>query len=183
MKKLLLLLCLLVAPSAHADPAGTIHAEIDKLVALYTDGFGHFDRKSRRVVFGPLFKPNSRDAVAFFTLSGVDLMNGHEEYIAVFAQGEGRSTPVSKERPYRMVASAQVGTRWARTLDWETARISAGRIVVRGLRWGSKDAGCCPTEPIEVTFSITKAAGNETRYPLLRESEKPAPLPAAKGLR
>ncbi len=177
MKRLLLVPFFFGALTALAQPAGAdaaLRSDIDRLAALYTDGFGSLDPASRHVVFGPLFKPGSRDAVVFFTLSGVDLMSGYEQYIAIFAQGEGRSTPVSKERPYRMVASAQIGTRWARTLAWETAKVSAGQVVVHGLRWGSKDAGCCPTQPIEVTFSIAPAAGGETRYPLLRQSERSA---------
>lgn len=177
MKRLLLVPCLFGALTVLAQPAGAdaaLRSDLDRLTALYTDGFGSLDPGSRHVVLGPLFKPDSRDAVAFFTLSGVDLMNGYEQYIAIFAQGQGRSTPVAKERPYRMVASAQIGTRWARTLDWKTAKISPGQVVVHGMRWGSRDAGCCPTQPIEVTFSIAPAAGGETLYPLLRQSERPA---------
>ncbi len=178
MKRLILALFIVSASPALAQSKGSaaaIHAEIGKLVALYTDGLAAFDAQSRRVLFGPLFEADSRDAVAFFVLSGVGSTNGHEEYIAVFAQGEGRSTPVAKERPYRMVASAQIGKRWARTLNWETATIRPGRIVVRGMRWGSNDAGCCPTEPIEVTYSVARAAGTDTRYPVLQESERPLP--------
>lgn len=174
MKRLLAGLFLLNAFGASAAPGGSaagIDRDVDKLVALYTDGFGYAEPRWRHVIFGSLFSADSKDAVAFFTLAGQDLMNGHEEYIAVFAQGAGRSTPVAKERPYRLVASAQIGTRWARTLDWKTARIRQGQIVVQGMRWGNKDAGCCPTEPIEVTFSITTADGQETQYPLLRQSE------------
>jgi hypothetical protein len=133
-------------------------------------------------MFGPIFAPDSKDAVAFFTLAGVSLMNGYEQYIAIFKQGQDRSiggaendfkTPTVKERQFRLVASAQIGTRWARTLDWGTAKISQNRIVVQGMRWGSEDAGCCPTKTIEVTFSITAAEGGETQYPLLRQDEKP----------
>lgn len=176
MKRWLLGLLLLNAPGALAasdNPAAIIRGEIDKLAALYTDGFGYNEPKWRHIVFGPLLKPDSNDAVAFFTLAGVDLTNGHEEYIAIFAQGEGRSTPIAKERPYRLVASAPIGARWARTLDWRSARIRQGRIVVQGTRWGDKDAGCCPSEPIEVTFDIATADGRETRYPLLRQTEMP----------
>lgn len=161
------------AIAAPPNPAKGIHRDVDKLVALYTDGFGYSEPAWRHVVFGPLFKPDGRDAVVFFAVAGVSLMNGREEYIAVFAQGEGRRTPVAKERPYRMVASTQIGTRWARTLDWDTARITRGQIVVQGKRWGSNDAGCCPTEQIEVIFSIAAAEGGDTKYPLLREDERP----------
>jgi hypothetical protein len=177
MKRQLLCLYLLIAlnvQAAPANPASAINQDVDKLVALYTDGFGITEPGMRHVIFGALFEAEAKDAVVFFTLAGVDLMNGYEEYIAIFSQGKGRSTPVAKERPFRLVASAQIGTRWARTLDWHTARISPGQIVVQGKRWGNKDAGCCPTEPIEVTFTIRAADGGETTYPLLREVEKPA---------
>ena len=187
MKKLLIALCLLnalVALAADPAPAASIHRDIDKLVALYTDGFGHNEPKWRHVAFGPLFDPKSTDAVAFFSVAGIDLTNGLEEYIAIFAQGQGRSTPIAKERPYRLVATAQIGTRWARTLRWDTARISQGQIVVQGTRWAAKDAGCCPTELIEVIFTVAIANAGDTSYPLLRQSEKsgrspatPSPLP------
>jgi hypothetical protein len=167
------LLSFALAATLPASADSAIDREIDKLVALHTDGFGYSKPKMRKVVFGPLFKPGSRDAVAFFTLAEVDLMNGYEEYIAIFAQGQGRSTPVAKERPYRLIASALVGTRWSRTLSWDTAKVSENKIVVQGTRWGAKDAGCCPTEPVEVTFSITAADGGDTRYPLLQQDEKP----------
>src|SRR4051794_31084115 len=107
MKRLLLVLCLASASAALAQtkgPIAAIHGDIDKLSALYNDGFGRIDKEARHIAFGPVFKPDRHGAVAFFILSGVDLMNGHEEYIAVFAQGEGRSPPVAKERPYRLVA-------------------------------------------------------------------------------
>lgn len=195
MKRLLLGLFLLVLYGAEAAPnkaVTVIHGEIDRLVALYTDGFGYNQPKWRHVMFGPIFSPDSKDAVAFFTLAGVSLMNGYEQYIAVFAQGQGRSiggadndfkTPITKERPFRLVATAQIGTRWVRTLDWETAKISQGRIVVQGLRWGSDDAGCCPTQPIEVTFSVSTAEGRETQYPLLRQDEKPGKQQATESPR
>jgi len=161
------------ALAESTSPGSAINRDVDKLVALYTDGFGHSEPTWRKIIFGPLFKPDSKDAIVFFAVTGMSLMNGRDEYLAVFAQGQGRSTPVAKERPYRMVVSAQVGTRWARTLDWETAKVSPGQIVVQGKRWGSKDAGCCPTEPIEVTFSVAEADGGDTAYPLLRQAEKP----------
>jgi hypothetical protein len=176
MKRLLLAICLAGALNAFAaqpDQAAAIHRDVDKLIALYTDGFGYSQAKWRHVIYGPLFKPGSKDAVVFFTLAGVELTNGHQEYVAIFAQGEGRITPVAKERPYRLVASAQVGSRWARTLNFKTATISQGRIVVRGTRWKSKDAGCCPSGQIEVVLSIADAKGGETQYPLLRQQEKP----------
>jgi hypothetical protein len=115
--------------------AAPINRDIDRLIAIYTDGFGYNNGKSRHIVFGPLFAPDSMDAVAFFTLNEVDLMNGYEEYIAIFAKGQGRKIPDYKdERPYRMISTAQIGTRWGRTFDWKTAKISQNQIVVQGLR-------------------------------------------------
>lgn len=176
MKQLLLCLYLLSPLSVLATPPDhttLIHRDIDKLVALHTDGFGSNSAKSRHIVFGPLFKPDSQDAVAFFTLNGVDRMNGYEEYIAVFAQGKRRAvTDEIDERPFRLIATALIGTRWNRTFHWGTATISPGQITVQGLRWGSKDAGCCPKVPIEVTFNVKKANGDDTQYPLLRQEEK-----------
>lgn len=61
-------------------------------------------------------------------------------------------------------------------LEWKTAKISKGQIVVQGTRWAEGDAGCCPTKPIEVTFNIATglAAGlSPEQYPVLREREAP----------
>lgn len=175
MARLVLVLSLLLLHStavlaAEQKSTAILNKEIDKLVALYTDGLAS-SQSYRHLLFGAIFDEESADAVAFFVLPGIDLMNGYEEYIAVFAQGQGRKTPVSKEKPYRLIASAQIGTRWARTLDWKSARVSQGQIIVQGMRWDKADAGCCPTKPIEVTFRIAKAVGGETSYPLLTETE------------
>ena len=123
------------ARAGSNSAAAPINRDIDRLIAIYTDGFGYNNGKSRHIVFGPLFAPDSMDAVAFFTLNEVDLMNGYEEYIAIFAKGQGRKIPDYKdERPYRMISTAQIGTRWGRTFDWKTAKISQNQIVVQGLR-------------------------------------------------
>lgn len=180
MKQLLLCLYLLSSLSAIASPATVIDREITKLAALYTDGFGYNNAKMRRVIFGSLFEAEERQAaVAFFSLGGVDNSNVHFEYIAIFAQGLGRdfsNVNGPKERPFHLVTTAMVGSRGTRILDWETARISKGQIVVQGTRWAEGDAGCCPTKPIEVTFNIpTKLVDELTPepYPVLRESEGP----------
>jgi len=163
------------------------------LVLIYNDGFDRSKTKPRHVAFGSLFGPASdterQDAVAFFALSGVDLTNVHQEYIAIFVQGQGRDLSENdgpKERPYHLIAAAMVGSRWTRTLDWQTAKISKGQIVVQGSRWGEGDAGCCPTQPIEVTFNIpADLADNLTRkhYPILSETEGPAQPKQEKSVR
>lgn len=194
MKQLLFCLYLLSSLSAIAAPpapgsAAAINREITKLVALFTDGFGYNDAKMRHVTFGSLFDTEERQAaVAFFSLGGVDNSNVHFEYIAIFAAGLGRDfsdVKGLKERPFHLVTTAMVGSRGTRTLDWETAKISKGQIVVQGTRWAEGDAGCCPTKPIEVTFNIpTKLVGELTpEYPVLRESERPGQPKPQKPLR
>lgn len=188
MKQLLLYLCLLSSLSAIAAPSDLVQAalidrEITKLVALYTDGFGYNNVKMRHVTFGSLFetegKAERQDAVAFFSLGGVDSSNVHFEYIAIFAQGQGRDlsdVKGPKERPFHLVTTAMVGSRGTRTLDWETTKIRKGQIIVRGTRWAEGDAGCCPAKPIEVTFNISTKLVDELtpeQYPVLRESEGP----------
>ena len=175
---------LLSASAAPVGPAAVIHREIDKLVALYTDGFAYNTAKMRHIAFGSLFDTERQDAVAFFSLGGVDNSNVDFEYVAIFAQGQGRDmshVKGPKERPFHLVTTAMVGNRGTRTLTWETAKIRQGQIVVQGMRWAEGDAGCCPTKPIEVTFNISAKLVDELtpdQYPILRESEapgKPAP--------
>ena len=189
MKKLLPCLYLLASLSAIAAPTGPealIHKDIDKLVAVYSDGFAYSNAKMRHLAFGPLFHKDRRDAVAFFALGGVDNSNVHFEYIAIFAQGQGRDMSEMKgpkERPYHLLASSLVGGRGVRTLDWQTARISKGQIVVQGTRWVEEDAGCCPSKAIEVTFNISTKVVDELspeRYPILTESEGPGKAAAKK---
>jgi hypothetical protein len=190
MKRLMIFLFLLyslAATAATAAPTSStaaIHRDIDKLVSVYNDGFDRSKIKPRHVTFGALFGPVSetsrQDAVAFFALSDVDLTNIHQEYIAIFVQGRGRDLSENngpKERPYHLIATAMVGSRWTRTLDWKTAKISKGQIIVQGSGWGEGDAGCCPTKPIEVIFNIAAdLADNLTpkHYPILTETEGPA---------
>lgn len=196
MKRLMIfffLLCSLAATAAPTSSSAAIHREIDKLVSIYNDGFDRSKTKPRHVVFGALFGPVSdtvrQDAVAFFALSGVDLTNVHREYIAIFVQGQGRDLSENdgpKERPYHLIATAMVGSRSTRTLDWRTAKISKGQILVQGSRWGEGDAECCPTRPIEVTFNISAdLADNLTpkHYPILSETEAPAQPKQEKSVR
>ena len=182
MKRMLCIFLLysLSAIAAPNDPGALIDQELTRLIALYTDGLASDDARLRHVTFGSIFDDNERqDAVAFFSLQGVSLSNVHQEYIAIFAKGQGRDLSGAKgpkERPYHLVATALVGSRGSRSLDWKTARITQGRIVVQGKRWAESDAQCCPTKPIVVTFSIS--AGLEDRlmpesYPVLRETEMP----------
>lgn len=186
-KQLLLCLYLLSSLRAIAAPPDSlsiaaINREITKLVALYTDGFGYNDATMRHVTFGPLFgTEEGQAAVAFFSLMGMDNSNVNFEYIAIFSKGQGRDfsdIKGPKERPFHLVATAMIGSRGTRTLDWKNAKISKHRIVVQGTRWGENDAGCCPTRPIEVTFKIsTQLFGELTpEYPILRESEGPGKL-------
>jgi hypothetical protein len=169
-------------PNAHKPPQGPdafIHQEITKLAALYSDGFSSNAPKYRHIVHGQLLGTGRKDAVAFFALAGIGLSNTHYEYIAIFAKGQGRDFSEDngpKERPYHLVTTALVGSRWSRTLDWKTAQISKGKIVVQGTRWGEDDAGCCPTQPIAVTFTLPAdwdATVSPTRYPVLSENERP----------
>jgi hypothetical protein len=155
-----------------------INKEVTKLVDLYKDGFGYHVAEMRHVTFGSLFDPERRDAVAFFGLTGVDNSNGHYEYIAIFAQGKGRDFSAvkgPKDRPFHLVLTTLVGSRSTRTLDWKTAKISPGKIVVQGTRRGKDDAGCCPTKPIQVTFNISPELGNGSapdQYPVFNETEE-----------
>lgn len=168
------------ATSSAAPPApfAGIDAEVAKLAARYSDGISHNDAKDRHVVYGPLFDTPRPAAVAFFTLAGVGLTNVDREYMAIFAPGAGRDLSKvngPKERPYHLVATLPVGSRWSRTLDWRSAKISRGQIVVRGRRWSKDDPGCCPSLPIEVTFEVSPDLPDAPvfgQYPVLREVER-----------
>ena len=175
---------LLGALGSYAEPRSSpspLDREIDKLISLYADGFASSDKKARHIIFGPLFGKGRKDAVVFFSLFGVDNSNAYLEYVAVFAAGQGRdfsSQGGAKERPYHLIATAIIGNRLGRTLDWKTAKIAEGRITIRGLRWAEGDAGCCPTSPTQVTLTVANNLIDEIRpdrYPVLRENENSSP--------
>jgi len=177
-----LILCFVAfgARAAEPHPLASIHKDIDRLAAAFSDGFGQDDRKRRWIKTGPLFGQDEEGAVAFFALSGLDLMNGTEEYMAVFARGQDREVPKAKEKPYRLILVTLIGTRWSRAFDWKSAAVRPGEISLKGLSWGEGDAGCCPTRAINVTFRLAKAEGADTRYPLLTEDERPIPSQPSK---
>lgn len=164
-----------------------LDTEIAKLVDLYSDGLSYDQLNWRHVVNGPLFDGDKPAAVVFFTLAGVDLTNGYSEYMAIFAAGAGRDLSKvggPKERPFHLVATTMVGSKWSRTLNWQTARISRGTIVVKGKRWSNGDPGCCPGTPIEVTFALSPELTGELlpgTYPVLRESEQRAQTSHIRG--
>jgi hypothetical protein len=164
--------------SSSVDLEVLLNDEITKLIELYSDGFADSDLTLRHITYGPLFDSDKPAAVVFFSLAGVGLSNIHHEYIAVFAQGGGLDlTRIKgpKEKAFHLVATALVGSKETRTLIWDTAQITQGTIVVKGLRWGKGDPGCCPSESIEVEFTISDNLVSElipNRYPLLQEKIK-----------
>ena len=187
MRLLILLSSLFIAGVVRASPASdnltpdleaVLNDEITKLIELYSDGFADSDQALRHITYGPLFDSDKPAAVVFFSLTGVGLSNVHHEYIAVFAQGGGLDlTRIKgpKEKAFHLVATALVGSKDTRTLIWDTAQITQGTIVVKGLRWGKGDPGCCPSESIEVEFTLPDNLVSElipSRYPLLQEKIK-----------
>lgn len=163
-----------------------IDREVDKVAALFNDGLSGKTRVTRKIVFGHLFGSEQEDAVAFFALGGVGASNTHVEYITIFSGGLGRDFSDGggpKEKPFHLLVAQPVGMRWARTLDWNTTKLSQGKVVVQGLQWKEEDAGCCPSKPIEITFTVSKdfaSVVHPARWPVLEESVADGKAPPEK---
>jgi len=167
-KRLLALTCIVIAAWTNAacadgSAAQFIDGEIDRLVSLYSDGIAVGYPEYRHVTFAKLFQRRSEAAVSLFSVEGFQGGNLHEEYLAIFEPVEATVIEGKKTNPYRLLAVQKIGGRGWRTFDWETIQIVRGAIVLKGQKWKAEDAGCCPSEPITVTFRLRDDALVESR--------------------
>ena len=161
----LLLAVALAFPASAAETSATkfIDAEIERLVALYSDGIAVGYPEYRHVKFAKLLEAGGDAAVALFSVEGFEGGNLHEEYLAVFEPVEGAEIDGRKTNPYRLLAAQKIGGRGWRTFDWDTVQIARGSIVLKGKKWTAADPGCCPSAAITATFRVRDDALVEAR--------------------
>lgn len=162
------MLVLLFPAWSHAASADTpaekfIDGEIDRLVALYSDGIAVGYPEYRHVKFAKVLESNGDVAVALFSVEGFLGGNLHEEYLAVFEPVEAADIDGRKTNPYRLLAVQKIGGRGWRTFDWDTVQFARGSVRLKGKQWKAQDPGCCPSAPIAVTFRISDDAIREAR--------------------
>jgi hypothetical protein len=149
--------------TAVATPSDVpIEEDLKKLVALFSDGFATSYPQFQHIQFGRIFGSNLEDAVAIFNIEGFDGGNDHHQYLAFFKAVA--PDPDNKNfRPFQLVAVTQIGGRAWREFDWRNLKIGPNFVTLEGKTYGPKDAACCPSVPIQVTFQVTNGVISESR--------------------
>ena len=129
-----------------------IEKDINKLVGLFSDGLAISYPQYWQIEFGNVFGNGRQDAVAIFSLEGFDGGNDDHQYLALFKAVPPDSA--LKPCPFRLVAVALVGGRLWREFDGQKIIIGTNSITLSGKKYGTKDAVCCPSVPIQVTFHL-----------------------------
>jgi len=138
-----------------------IKSAVSALVDQFGDGIAIGYPKYRHIQFGHIFSPSSKDAVAFFAIEGFEGTNDYAEYLAVFQAIPPDSFLGRATRPYRLIAVMQIGGKSWRIFDWEAVVLKHESITVAGTKWVDGDAGCCPSQPITVTFRVQHGSMRE----------------------
>jgi hypothetical protein len=165
-RALLITLVVSVAAVAVAAPQSKtpIQKDIEKLVALYSDGFATSYPKYWHIEFGKIFGGSREDAVAIFSIEGFDGGNDDHQYLAFFEAVDMEPAVNGKNRPFRLVAVTQIGGRGWREFDYQKVKqLGANFVTLNGQAYGPKDAMCCPSVPIQVTFHIKNCTISESK--------------------
>lgn len=130
-----------------------VHSEVDKLVALMTDGVadgGH----DPIIVYAPPDSPYAGAAVVLFGIEGWNGGNASIEFLAVFEQTDASGwSPDWKPNPYHLAAltSAKGSMQWG-IYGHKLMVDKNGVITIEGVTWGPDDPHCCPKKPVTIKF-------------------------------
>jgi hypothetical protein len=155
---LIYLLIFVVSISARASlsPQAFIQKDVDRLVALFSDGIAVNYPEYRHIEFGKIFPSGRDDAIVLFNVEGFQGGNDHAEYLAFFESFEQAQIAGVMSHPFRLVAVTQIGGRGWRSFDWKKVKLGSGCVSLDGLKCGPNDPECCPSVPIRVTFRVTE---------------------------
>jgi hypothetical protein len=146
------------------QPKTVIQKDIEKLVALYSDGFVTSYPKYWHIEFGKIFGGSREDATAIFSIEGFHGGNDDHQYLALFEAVDVAPTVSGKNRPFRLVAVTQIGGRGWREFDSDHIQaFGTNFVTLNGQAYGPKDAMCCPSVPIQVTFHIKNCTISESK--------------------
>ncbi len=140
----------LAASTTSASPKSELRTQTERLAVLLSDGYETFDPHS----FATKSSRNSKYIAVFFTLRGQAKGNGSLQYLAFFVRNEELDPTPSNPSSHRLGAFSNIGARGERHFDLHTAIISGDTVTVKGMALGSNDAMCCPSIPLQSTFSI-----------------------------
>jgi hypothetical protein len=145
--------------SATPPSKAPIEKDLEKLVSLFSDGWAKGYPQYRHIDFGDVFGEGRQDAVAVFNIEGFDGGNDDHQHLAVWRAVD--PDPNLKFRPFRLVAVTQIGGRAWREFDWQTMKIGANSVTLSGKAYGPRDANCCPSVPIRITFHVKNGCISE----------------------
>lgn len=158
-------LILISSMAAVAAPSRKlpIEKEVERLVALFSDGVAVEYPKSRHIEFGKIFGSEREDAIVLFSIEGFEGSNYHAEYLAFFESIEKTTVAGKPTRPFRLIAVTQIGGKRWRSFDGEGIKFGTGWVRLSGKKYGHEDADCCPTVPIQVTFCVKDGFISESK--------------------
>jgi hypothetical protein len=164
-RTLFIIIAIILAEAGLAAPLPKtpIEQNVDQLVALFSDGLAVSYPKYRHIEFGRIFGTKREDAVAIFNIEGFHGGNEDHQYLAFFESVEPDQVTGRPSRPFRLVAVVQVGGRMWRQFDWQKMKFSPGSVTLIGLKYGPKDAACCPSVPIRATFCVKDGVISEAK--------------------
>ena len=164
-RTLFIVIAIIVAEAGLAAPPTKtpIEQNVDQLVALFSDGLAVSYPKYRHIEFGKMFGTKRQDAVATFSIEGFHGGNEDRQYLAFLESVETDQAAGRTSRPFRLVAVVQVGGRMWREFNWQNMKFGPGSVTLSGLKYGAKDAACCPSVPIRATFCVKDGVISETK--------------------
>lgn len=148
---------------AAGPPEAPIKESVEQLVKLFSDGLAVGYAKFRHVEFGKIFGSDQADAIAIFNIEGFHAGNEEHQYLAFFESVDQDRVGQRTSRPYRLIAVAHVGGRMWREFDWQKVKFGPSSVTLTGAKYGPKDAACCPSVPIQVTFGVKDGVISETK--------------------
>jgi hypothetical protein len=161
-RTLIIVLVAIVTFVAGATPPSKapIEKDLEKLGSLFSDGRAKGYPQYRRIDFGNVFGDGRQDAVAVFNIEGFGGGNDDHQYLAVWRAVD--PDPDFTFRPFRLISVVQIGGRGWREFDWGNIKFGTNSITLSGKAYGPKDAMCCPSVPIRVTFHVKDGCISES---------------------
>ena len=132
---LIIAFVLLVSPNLTSASQDDGAAVIDSFIARQAKREqGEEYKEARKVMTGDLTHDGEPETVVLYTIEGQGGSNLYIQYLAVFAQKNGKLTPLTH---------ADVGGKSTRGV--ELTSVENNSIFLNTLSYGPKDASCCPS--------------------------------------
>lgn len=148
--------------SSHA-PCVSVLQESDGSVI---DGFiarqarrerGEEYREARKVMVGDLTRDGVPETVVLYTIESQGGTNNYVQYVAIFARGAHGLIPMTH---------TEVGGKMIRSV--ELLSVEDNTIKLATLRYGPKDASCCPSVKGTTRYALMGRTLREQKQPTTR---------------